>query len=196
MDGQMAVADHRLLEATVGGDADAFAQLYRRHERAVTRFVIRRSASADEVADVVSDTFLVALRRAGSYTPVHDSALPWLLGIARHQLLGQHRARTRARHLVNRVAGRTPRFDDDESAAIAEAIDAARVGSDLQAGLLALSAGERAAFELVALDGLSAAEAATVLDISAGAVRTRLTRARSRLRLHLPIDRSSEVSHG
>ena len=55
--------DADLLAATVAGDPDAFAAFFRRHERAVMRFAISRCSMPDDVADVVSETFLVALRR-------------------------------------------------------------------------------------------------------------------------------------
>ena len=67
--------DGELLAGAARGDGDAFAAFFRRHEAVVTRFAIRRCGTADDVADAVADTFLVALRRADALRPRID-ALP------------------------------------------------------------------------------------------------------------------------
>lgn len=181
----MEPTDQRLLAAAAAGDADAFAAFFRRHERVVTRFAIARSADADEVADVVSETFLAALRGAGRYVPEHPHAVPWLLGIAIRVLLRRQRSARRRLRLRARVAGTMPRYVGGEADAIARAVDAARRRPELDAALSALPARERAVLELVAHADLSPAEAAVALGISANAARLRLSRARSRMRAAL-----------
>lgn len=174
--------DTQLLARTSRGDADAFAAFFRRHERPIAAFAIRRCHDADEVADVVSETFLVALRRAGDFRPERDDALPWLYGIAANVLRDRRRARDVRRRLLRRLGTATPSLTADESAAIETAIDASRSADELRGALLTVPAGERAVFELVALEGLTPAEAAQALDLTQNAARLRLSRARRRLR--------------
>ena len=76
----VSASDSDLLASTVAGDADAFATFYRRHVGAVTGFAVRLGATSDDVADIVSETFIVALTRAGRFVPVSGTAQPWLLG--------------------------------------------------------------------------------------------------------------------
>ena len=71
------LSDGELLRATVQGDADAYATLFRRHVSAVTGFALRRVRNAHEAADLVGDTFLAALEAAPRYRGV---ALPRCAG--------------------------------------------------------------------------------------------------------------------
>jgi RNA polymerase sigma-70 factor (ECF subfamily) len=83
-------------------------------------------------------------------------------------------------------------FTASEEDAVASAIDAARQGPLLEAALARLSAGEREVLELVAYDGLSPTEVASVLDVTPNAARLRLSRARRHLRLLLEPGPASE----
>ena len=176
----MSPTDHTLLTATADGDGDAFAAFFRRHEAAVTRFAVRRCASADEVADAISDTFLVALRRASAFDPGHGDARPWLLGIAQRVIGGQRRSRLRRARLIGRAAA-LPAYEPDEAERVEAAIDAARRLDDLRPRIDALPRRDRDVLELVALADLEPHEAAIALGISANAARLRLARARRRL---------------
>jgi RNA polymerase sigma-70 factor (ECF subfamily) len=178
-------ADAELL-ARLASDRDALELFYRRHVAAVAAFVARRVPDADAVADVVSDTFLAALRGAAGFDARRspDTARFWLLGIARREVADHHRANGRQEALSRRDRHR-PALSEDETARIDELIDAQRVAPDIQAGLDGLSAPLRDAFVLVAVDGFTQNEAAQVLDISPAALRARLARARLALRRHL-----------
>jgi RNA polymerase sigma-70 factor (ECF subfamily) len=171
-------SDADLLRAAAAGDGDAFAALFRRHEAAVKRFAMRRCASADDVADLVADTFLAALRGAARFRGDADHALPWLLGIALHVAQRQHRSAARRLRLRRRAATGLPRYAGEEAEAIIAAVDAARQAPALEAALASLSRRDREVLELVAYDGLAPAEAAIALGISANAARVRLSRAR------------------
>jgi RNA polymerase sigma factor (sigma-70 family) len=178
----MEPTDQRLLSQAAAGDPDAFAVFFRRHQHVVTRFALTRARDADEVADVVSETFLAALRGAGRYEAEHPHAVPWLLGIAINVVLRRERSARRRLRLRARVAGTTPRYTGAEADAIAQAVDAARRGPALAAALATLPARERAVLELVAYADLSPGEAAVALGISSNAARLRLSRARARMR--------------
>ena len=177
----MSASDASLLTATAHGDGDAFATFFRRHEAVVTRFAIRRCDNAEEVADAVSDTFLVALRRARAFDPGdHADARPWLLGIAQRVVAGQRRSRARRFRLAARTAS-LPTYEPDEAERVDAAIDAARRVDDLRPRLDALPRRDREVLELVAYADLAPNEAAQALGISANAARLRLARARRRL---------------
>lgn len=175
-------SDADLLASAARGHPDAFAALYRRHVGAVTGFAVRLGATPDEVADIVSETFIVGLDRAGRYRPVGETARPWLLGITWRVAQSGFRQRTRQARLGRKLGAALPRYADDEAEAIAAAIDAARLAPDLEAALQRLPRGERRVLELVAKTGMTPMEVAIALDISANAARLRLARGRERLR--------------
>ena len=191
-------SDGELLAATVCGDADAYATLFRRHVGAVTGFALRRVRNAHEAADLVGDTFLVALEAAPRYREELPTALPWLLGIARRLWMGQMRRDHRMERLRSRVGGSMPHFHSAEEDDVVAAIDASRQRPEIEAALKLLSCGERDVLELVALHGLSPQEAAMTLEVSANAARLRLSRARRRMRSmigsgHPPLDWAMEA---
>lgn len=122
-----------------------------------------------------------AIGSFGSFDVTKGSPRGWLFGIAR-AVYAQHCARTANGHeLAGRLADQMT-LDDDDLDDLAERIDAQRAGRELLAQCALLPDLERTALELVDLEGLTPKEAATALDISPGAVRVRLFRARSRLR--------------
>ena len=177
--------DAELLEAASSGDAEAFSELFRRHVDAVTRYSLRRCASAEDVGDLVGDCFFVALQRAHCYVPQTPTALPWLFGIARRLVAKQRRAYASARRLEAKAANTYPAFTASEEEAVNDAIDAARQAPLLEEALAALPKSERDVLELVAYDGLTPTEAATALEITPNAARLRLSRARRSVRAHL-----------
>lgn len=188
--------DEQLLRAAAAGDGDAFAQFWRRHVREVTAYAIRRCVTSDDVADLVADTFLVAYRSAGRYRPDRPTALPWLLGIARRVASRQRWSLARRLRLSQRVAGRAPRFVDDEADAIAAAIDAHRQASALGGALADLPARDREVLELIAYAQLNPSEAAQALGITPNAARLRLARARKRLQAQPPEHTPNATSPG
>lgn len=95
-------SDGRLLAATVAGDAEAFGRFYRRHERQVLGYAIAHCANVSDVADLVGETFLAALRAAPRFIDRDGDATAWLFGIARHVLAHQRRAFTRRQRLATR----------------------------------------------------------------------------------------------
>jgi RNA polymerase sigma-70 factor (ECF subfamily) len=185
-------SDAALLLATSQGQADSFALFFRRHVTPITLYAVRRCNDTEDVADLVAETFLVALQASGRYIPETDTALPWLFGIARRVLAKQRRRRAGARRLLVKATNTQLLFTASEEDAVASAIDAARQGPLLEAALARLSTGEREVLELVAYDGLSPTEVASVLDVTPNAARLRLSRARRHLRLLLDPGPASE----
>jgi RNA polymerase sigma-70 factor (ECF subfamily) len=177
--------DADLLAAAADGDGDAYGTFFRRHVRPITAYAVRRCDGADDVADLVSDTFMIALQAAGRYVPETDTALPWLFGIARRVLARQRRRRAGFNRLLTKNTNSNARYHGFEEDAIAAAIDAARSAPALRQALARLSTGEREVLELVAFEGLSPSEAAYVLDLTPNAARLKLSRARRHMRAML-----------
>jgi RNA polymerase sigma-70 factor (ECF subfamily) len=149
-------------------EADAFESLFERHHRAVLAYALRRVPTAVDAEDAVSETFAVAWRRFDR-APEAEAALPWLLAIARRVLANQHRSTDRRFRLGIRLRANardtTTTYDADTPAL--EALDRLR-------------ADDRELLRLLAWEGLSQAEAGSVLGISENAVAIRLHRARKR----------------
>ncbi len=161
------------------GEPETFAELYDRHAVPIHRYVSRRLGEpmAD---DVVADTFLAAFRRRQGYDLHRPDARPWLYGIAAN-LIGKHR---RAEVRMLRAYARTGADPvvDGHADRIDNRVSAAAVQRDLAAALASLSAGERDVLLLVAWADLSYEETATALEIPLGTVRSRLHRARKKVR--------------
>ena len=148
----------------------AFEQLFADHLRTVSAYV-RRRATADEVDDVVAETFLIAWRRLEDVPPEPKS---WLLGVARRVLANQRRATARRAALTASAA-----------ATMAPGADAAEGGSRALRALAKLSERDRDLLLLAAWDGLTADEIAAVVGCSRAAAKVRLHRARRRLQRKL-----------
>jgi RNA polymerase sigma factor (sigma-70 family) len=165
-------------------DADAVERFYRRHVDAVLRFAARRCRTPEDVADLVSITFLEVLTSARGYNPRRGPARPWLLGIASRCLADQLRDGYRRAQALERLGAR-PALTPDEAETVERMIDSARLAAPLERALRHLTDAERELLLLVAEDGLEVAQAARVLGIPAAAGRMRLSRARRKLRPYL-----------
>src|SRR3954454_25397774 len=89
-------------------DAEAFAEFYRRHARALAGFLVRRTGDAEAAADLLAETFAAALSGLDRFDPARGDAAGWLYGIARHQLArrarrGSVEARARRRLHMERL---------------------------------------------------------------------------------------------
>ncbi|WP_151770820.1 RNA polymerase sigma factor [Streptomyces abyssomicinicus] len=164
-------------------EPEAFAALFDRHADAVHRYAARRLGG--EIADdLVAETFTTAFQQRHRYDPARGAgadARPWLFGIATN-LVGRHR-RAEARRF--KAMARVPALvDHDEPLAdrAADRVVARAVRRELAAALAALPARHRDVLLLVAWGDLGYEEAAQALGIPVGTVRSRLHRARSKLR--------------
>ncbi|WP_283134417.1 RNA polymerase sigma factor [Rhizohabitans arisaemae] len=178
-------------------EPEAFAELFERHAAEIKRYVIRR-LGADHAEDVVAETFLVAFRRRGSYDPARSDARPWLYGIATN-LIGRHR-RTEIRLL--RVVERTGADPVVESFTERSdtRVSATAARRSLAAALARLPAAHRNALLLLAWGGLTYEETAAALGVPIGTVRSRISRARTKMRAALggadPTALREETTHG
>lgn len=179
--------DAQLIEESAT-DPEAFAILYDRHAATLHRYVARRlgEGAAD---DIVADTFFSAFSKRARFDPATSrDARPWLYGIAAN-LIGKH-ARSEVRMLrAYARTGADPVLTRQVTAACDEdaagRVDSASASRDLARALSALAAGDREVLLLVAWADLSYAEVAAALGIPVGTVRSRLNRARTKVRAAL-----------
>jgi RNA polymerase sigma-70 factor (ECF subfamily) len=151
------------------------------HGREILAYALRRTDGPEDAADVVAETFLVAWRRLEDVPPGAQARL-WLYGVARRALANQRRGERRRERLGERL--RT-----DLTPALAETPEPP--GPDVAAALDRLGPEDREVLRLSAWEELSPSEVATVLGISAVAARSRLHRARRRLRRALEREEGS-----
>jgi len=171
--------DAALLRAVARGDEDALATLYDRHAGWLTVRMTRRCAMPDVVDHAVQDTFLAVWREAGDYRGGGDvAAFIWGIGIRR--LIDAIRRESGVRRRLPWRAA--------ESDTVISAEDQVLVGIEhgrLGQALAGLSPELRGAIEATVLDGLTCAEAAVLLGVAEGTVKSRCHRARAALRAAL-----------
>ncbi|MFE6054291.1 RNA polymerase sigma factor [Kitasatospora sp. NPDC056446] len=162
------------------GDAAAFGQVFEDHARTVYRHAVRMTGDRSAAEDVVSLTFLEAWRLRGRISPDGDSLAPWLLGIAGNVIRNTRRAARRHQKAMAKLPPReaVPDFSGELAGRIADAEELAAA----KAALEQLRPAEREVFALCVWEGLDHAAAAEALGRPVGTVRSRLSRARTRLR--------------
>lgn len=173
-----AASDAELIRAVADGDAGALRELYARHAPWLGIRLRRRCNDPELVMDVLQDTFVAVWKGASKFRGDGDVAA-WLWGIGIRRLISQLRGRKVSAEVL--VA-------DVESGASPAAEDAVLLGveyGDVGSAMAALSPEFRAVIQATVLDGLSTKEAARLLGIPEGTVKTRAMRARGQLRAHL-----------
>lgn len=156
------------------GDTTAFEVLVERTVADVTRYCahLTDAGSADDLAQI---TYLEAIRSLPRFRG-DSSARTWLLGIARHVSLDELRARQRRARLVTALRA----LPDDRGHRKDE-----RLPLELVEAMADLDLDRREAFVLTQLLGLRYAEAAELVGVPVGTIRSRVSRARSHLLDHL-----------
>jgi RNA polymerase sigma-70 factor (ECF subfamily) len=160
-----------------------FRRLYAEQFDALLGYALRRADRAEDAADVTADTFLVAWRRLDD-VPDGDEARLWLYGVARRTLANHRRGDGRRSALGERLRKDLATSAPDHAAEVSER-------ETLRAAMHRLADRDREVLELAAWEGLEPREIAEVLGISPVAVRSRLSRSRSRLRALVQEDGSS-----
>ncbi|WP_243717024.1 RNA polymerase sigma factor [Actinomadura darangshiensis] len=150
-----------------------FEELYEAHLGHVTGYVRRRTGDADDAADVIAETFLVAWRRLDDVPP-GEKARFYLYGVARRTLANLHRGQRRHRDLTAKI-GRNLAAD------LAAAPIPDPEYPEISAAFGALPEDDRELLALASWEGLDNGQIATVLGVTRNAVRIRLHRARRRL---------------
>src|SRR5260370_2123809 len=173
--------DKQLLEHAQGGDSRAIDELLAKHERQLFRYGLRMCGNEEDARDVLQETLLAAFQNVKRFRG--DAQLStWLYQIARNFCL-RSRRRTlgepeRVEPLEKPEAAAVP---SDQAQPDAQA-HAREIGKLLQSAILTLSEPYREVLVLRDVEGLSAEDAARVIGIELGALKSRLHRARMDLR--------------
>jgi RNA polymerase sigma-70 factor (ECF subfamily) len=177
--GEDGPSDHDLLARHVRGDPDAFGELVRRHRDRLWAVALRTLGDREEAADAVQDALVSAYRAAHTFRG-RSAVTTWLHRITVNACLDR----------VRKAASRkTAPVDDterlDQLLEPHEAASAPAERNDLQrqlvAALATLPPDQRAALVLVDMQGYPVAEAARILDVPIGTVKSRCARGRARL---------------
>ncbi|MGH3165692.1 MAG: RNA polymerase sigma factor SigM [Trebonia sp.] len=191
------LSDAELLRRHAEGDAEAFSVLFERHKDRLWAVALRTTGDPDEAADALQDAMISAFRRAGSFRG-ESAVTTWLHRIVVNAALDR----------LRRGGGRTVNWSGDEDALEALAARGGGAGTvasgtgpagpspsvpaqdpvesvetrlDVDAALRMLPAQQRAALVLVDMLGYPVAEAAEILGVSPGTVKSRCARGRARL---------------
>ncbi len=176
-------SDAALLRAHATGDPTAFDVLVRRHRDRMWAVALRTLGDREDAADAVQEAFISALRNAGSFRG--DAAVTtWLHRIVMNACFDRIR-RKKARPTVELPAEEpaAPPTDTDTALDVREALG--RLPED-----------QRAAIVLVDLEGFSVADAAAVLDVPPGTIKSRCARGRARLAVMLGYLRNPSEAGG
>ena len=164
--------DDTLLAAVATGDREALEKLYRRHSPWLVLRLSRRCADPGIVEEVVQDTFVAVWRGAARYR-ASGEVPAWIWGIGIRRLISRLRQRPAG---IARANGETTTISAEDEVLIGVE------HGDLGTALGRLSPELRAVMQATVLDGLTTKEAAALLGIPQGTVKTRAARARRELR--------------
>lgn len=180
MGGTGELDDAGLLRAAAAGDTAAFEGLYDRLAPMVLLRLRRRCGEPEVVADVLQETFMAVWRSAGTWDGRGDVGA-WVWTIAARRLIDVYRRRA--------AAGLAPLCGEGDDATIGSAVASAEdqvmdglLGGPLEAAMRSLPPELHTVLQATVLDGLTTREAAVLLGIPEGTVKSRALRARSALR--------------
>ncbi len=169
-----ALTDRELVERHVAGDGGAsFGELFRRHRDRMYAVALRTTGHRELAADAVQEAFISAFRRADAYRG-EAAVTTWLHRIVVNACLDRLR---RERVTVRRAADLGELDLPDPR----DAHGSAETAIDVRGALARLPEGQRLALVLVDMHGLSVAEAAHVLGVAEGTVKSRCSRGREAL---------------
>lgn len=175
----MELDDFTLWSRSRTGDLDAYGTLFERHAKAIYNYCFRRIGDWSAAEDLVSIVFLEAWRRRDKELPA-DKVLPWLYGIATNVV--RNRRRHERRHAIALSRMPPPRPESDFADDTEQRVDDERQMQRALAFLGLLPRRERDVLVLCGWLEVTYEDAAFALGIPVGTVRSRLSRARRRLR--------------
>jgi len=176
--------DAALVEAHVAGDPDAFGELFARHRDRLWAVALRTTGNPEDAADALQDALISAFRRAGSFRG-EAAVTTWLHRIVVNACLDRlRRAKVRSTdplpddledHAARGSVAAGPASDPEAQALVGD-----RRGRVL-AALEELPPDQKAALVLVDMEGYPVREAALILEVPAGTIKSRCARGRARL---------------
>lgn len=172
--------------------SDHFRALFDAHFKDVLGYALRRVGDIDAASDVAAEVFIVAWRKLDSM-PTGSEARPWLFGVARNVVLNERRGIRRRNNLAKKIAAAI----DQQLKDVEASTDQSEIEQVVKA-MEHLNEEERELLRLVAWEELTPSEAAAVLGIPAVTARTKLHKARIKLRTTLAAqggERSEDFGH-
>ena len=165
------LSDAELLIAHVAGDRDAFAELFVRHRGRLRRLAARRTGTPEDADDAVQEAMIKALRAAGSFRH-HCAVGSWLHRIVVSTCVDQyHRSSTRCAVPL-----------DETTQAVGDRTPQVETATVVRRALLTLPVDQRAAVIVVDMHGYSVSDAARLLGIPEGTVKSRVFMAMNKLK--------------
>lgn len=159
--------DAELLAAHCAGDPDAFGEIFRRHKDRMWAVALRTCGDREMASDCVQDAFVAAYRRAESFRG-ESAVTTWLHRIVVNACLDRLR---RHRPLIQLPEYELTDGRDEHASTL--------VRLDIREALQRLPEGQRLALVLVDMHGMSVAEAAAVLGVAEGTIKSRCARGRA-----------------
>lgn len=169
----MEPTDQQLVKRVLGGQTEEFRSLVERHQPAVFRVAWGLLGNREEACDVTQEVFLSAFANLSSYDASRAAMSTWLITFARNRCLNLLARRRPITSIEPDSIGEAPQSDPIVTQEIAEQLDRA---------LAALPVDQRLAFLLAEIEEIPYAEIARIQSISIGTVKSRIHRAKRRLR--------------
>lgn len=175
--------EERLWSRSLSGDGEAFGVLYDRHRDRVFRHAYRLAGNHHDAEDVMAAAFLELWRRSAKVRVVDGSILPWLLVTTTNMARNSGRSALRYRKLLDSL----PRTEQSSPAPDVDSLTSYRVGldQDFSRALGTLSSVDLHLVSLVVFEDYPLAAAAAVLNLTPGAAKTRMHRAKQRMKAAL-----------
>lgn len=158
----------------------AFGDLFDRHATTMFRYLVRR-VGPDDADSLLGELFRIAFEKRTGFDVARAEARPWLYGIASNLLARHRQGEARRLDATARLVNTSITASDVVSEVDAR-LDASRLWADVAAAIATLPQAERDALLLFAWEGMPYGQIAAALDVPVGTVRSRLNRARTRLR--------------
>ena len=176
-------SDAELFVRMCHGDEGAYRLLYRRHEMVTYRVALLMARSAPDAEEIASTALLELWRKRAKVRIVDDSVRPWLLRVVSFTAKNHMRGRMRYQRLLRKIPydGEAPDHADE----VASAMDTLRVTEDVRRALRELDEKDATVLLLCVVNELSMRDAAVALGLPEGTVKSRLSRAKARLRTRL-----------
>jgi RNA polymerase sigma-70 factor (ECF subfamily) len=167
-----------LLERAGAGDPAAFIQLYERHRAAIFRFAYRLSGSIEGAEDITHDCFLSLIKRPENFQPNRATLRTYLLSAARNLWLKQLRTSGREWAVDDLTEDQFIALDKEPLGRLLDD----ELSVKVQEAVSSLPPLQREALVLFEYEGMALSEIASMIGTDVGAVKSRLHRARERLR--------------
>ena len=170
------------LEA-IAGTESSFGIIFDRYRHLVFRRAYARVLNVADAEDIVAVVFLEAWRKRDTVRFVDGSLRAWLLVVTVNVTMNRERTNRRYRRLLAKLPSTDP--EPDLSIAALERIEVGHLSAELQRALQKLSAQDQQIVELSLIEELPMATVAAALDLPVGTVKSKLSRAKKRLRIDL-----------